>query len=693
MLFETSFAMLTGFPPFQSRTQDEIYKKVRSLTYTWPEESDCANYIPTEAKNLLSACLSLEEDARPEPDTIVDHEFFNMYPGCIPCELDRECRFSKPAWIRNQSPRGDRPETGYGLEYESRYLSRVSHVRNSEERYYICKDFLYTECGVGKKDSGVVRRTVGKRCSKSAFAECAAEEEFGMQPVIPLPMDQVYCYLQDEGDWSIQESRPEIEPRLSPVEDEEEQVQKVSSKAAAASLARTQLALEAQLRRKEAQPKSHAAMLRQQALPPRRPARENQLRNVQSGVHQVKDGVYRESVPVTTTTQNLLSERPIRCRAPGYQEPLREKTSTLSKSASVPSLMAGRTRAQSRQYLAALAEGKLNPMNPRSSVISDSIGSKQSTDDPVKKMPDQRSRKASSNVSEIPNSQPKMPLSSFNSVSDSRSRSRSDDATKSITSTVQTKTKSTFGVRPLIRASDDAEIMPGTGINAVMRDLKLYFSNLCRARSQGTSTLTRTRRRQQKPASTQPHSYVMKWVDYTNRYGIGYVLDDGSVGCVFKADRGCPASCVVVRDGERHIRRRARAQESSNPKNAYSEVDQLVPRTGQPVEFYENVDIDPRGRQGGEIKRVLVEAKGFDTDKYSTCELAAKVRTYDTEKLKRVKLVDQFGKYMIGSLGKSVEEPSPAADTLGNTFGQYVRFYQRLGNVGIWGFGDGAFQV
>jgi hypothetical protein len=69
----------------------------------------------------------------------------------------------------------------------------------------------------------------------------------------------------------------------------------------------------------------------------------------------------------------------------------------------------------------------------------------------------------------------------------------------------------------------------------------------------------------------------------------------------------------------------------------------------------------------------------------------------EAEKVKRVKLVDQFGKYMIGSLGKAEDDEdffaNNGATSSTTANGPYVKFYQRLGNVGIWGFGDGGFQV
>ena len=196
--------MLTGYPPFQSKTQEEIYKKVKKATYGWPKDSECANYIPTEVKSLAGCCLSLAEEERPEPDQIVEHRFFNMYPGCIPRQLDPSCRHTKPTWIRDEDPRGDTRVGGYGLDHDEKYLGKISHLKDSADRYAICKDEFYAECGVGKMASGIMRKSAGRRCSKSAYAECAMEEERGLQPVIPLPEDRIYSYhAQSHEDWRL----------------------------------------------------------------------------------------------------------------------------------------------------------------------------------------------------------------------------------------------------------------------------------------------------------------------------------------------------------------------------------------------------------------------------------------------------------------------------------------------------------
>jgi hypothetical protein len=43
-------------------------------------------------------------------------------------------------------------------------------------------------------------------------------------------------------------------------------------------------------------------------------------------------------------------------------------------------------------------------------------------------------------------------------------------------------------------------------------------------------------------------------------------------------------------------------------------------------------------------------------------------------------------------LGRHGDDGLADAPASRQTSGQFIKFYQRLGNVGIWGFGDGAFQ-
>lgn len=69
------FAMLTGKPPFQSTTAEEIYRRARERDYDWPKLDTSENFISDETKDLVSILLQGPE-LRPDPDTIVQHPFF-----------------------------------------------------------------------------------------------------------------------------------------------------------------------------------------------------------------------------------------------------------------------------------------------------------------------------------------------------------------------------------------------------------------------------------------------------------------------------------------------------------------------------------------------------------------------------------------------------------------------------------------
>ncbi|KAI9369399.1 hypothetical protein BJX61DRAFT_519779 [Aspergillus egyptiacus] len=685
------FAMLTGYPPFQSKTQEEIYKKVRSLNYVWPKDSECSNHIPEEAKSLVSCCLNLDEQERPEPDDIVELAFFNMYNGCIPKRLDPNCSVQKPTWLRSIEPRGDSMTFGNGLDYDDKFSSYIKDIDDPILRYRTCKAAFYSSCGVGRKPDGVARKAAGHNSSKSAFAECTAEEEKGLQPVLPLPSDAVYKYPHIiMGDWSVPDSLP--------IRRDESSLDStvISSKSSTSSLvqSRTQVALAAAQQRRIAS-QSHAATLRQQALPGRGTVRKvPSICDPPAPAVKVLPDVRDTGLNgnATAAPTGGLTDRPIRARrgaaasysGTGSIRIEKNATAQAAKSGSDAGVLTvGKTRSQSRRMEAATQE-LIQPLpvlknRPASTALED-LSSK----------PRQPSSKSAHRESKEPmvkkvepeaNLREDPPLRSRTEAQpQSRGRSRSKTSLPS-----GTKPRSTLGLHYLLHPDDPCELLPGSSINDVTVGLRNMLSNLV------PHSPARRRATTRRP----PHAYVIKWVDYTNRYGIGYVLDDGSVGCVFKAENGQPATGVVVRDGEKHIRRKARSQDKSDAEShPYSEADQLIPRHGKPVEFYENCDI--LECRGG-IRRALIPPSLFEVRGSSG---GVKIRTdsgvdrarADAEKIKRVKLVDQFGKYMIGSLGRHGDEALPDDPVADGQPRQFVKFYQRLGNVGVWGFGDGAFQ-
>ncbi|KAL4786606.1 hypothetical protein BJX76DRAFT_320804 [Aspergillus varians] len=693
------FAMLTGYPPFQSKTQEEIYKKVRNLTYVWPKDSECANHIPEEAKSLVSSCLNLDEQERPEPDDIVEHAFFNMYHGCIPRRLDPGCSLQKPTWLRPIEPQGDSMTFGYGLDFDEKFVSYIKDLDDPILRYRTCKAAFYSSCGVGRKPDGMARKSVGHNSSKSGFAECLAEEEKGLQPLMPLPEDIVYRYPHIlMGDWSVPESLPTRRDESS----FESSV--LSSKSSSTSLrtntisqSRTQAALAAaQQRRNESQ--SHASALRQQALTGRGTVRkvpslcDPQVPAVKS-MPDVRDTGIKAG-PIHPVATGGLADRPIRTRrgaaasysVTGSIRSVENAIPHASQASNPPGMLTvGKTRSQSRKLEAAHQMAvPIIPVlkdRPVSTGLEDLPSrSRQPSVRPVHKdSRDVEVRKPGPEVTCRDNPPPRP-------RPEAHSQPMSRPGSKAFVSSGG-KPRSSLGLHSLLHPDDPCALLPGSSVDDVNIDLRNMLSNL----------VPHSTARRRNTSQRLPHAYVIKWVDYTNRYGIGYVLDDGSVGCVFKAENGQPASGVVMRDGEKHIRRKARSQEKSDTQSRpYSEADQLVPRYGSSVEFYENCSEELSECRGG-IRRALIPPSLFEVKGPSG---GIKVRTdsgverarADAEKIKRVKLVDQFGKYMIGSLGRHGEEALLDEPMTGGAPGQFVKFYQRLGNVGVWGFGDGAFQ-
>ncbi|KAJ5555756.1 hypothetical protein N7535_008189 [Penicillium sp. DV-2018c] len=370
-----------------------------------------------------------------------------------------------------------------------------------------------------------------------------------------------------------------------------------------------------------------------------------------------------------------------------------ETVPQLAKSTSMPSgLTVGKTRSQSRR-LAAADQESLQPL----------VAHKErqpSTRPEERNLPTRQTSLRSSSRADLkagvargerrrdsPIEEPAPPSLAQSKFAESAGlgRSNSTGVARSNSKTNGSRARSSLGLSPMFHSEDDCKLLPRTSLTEVNTDLRLMLSNL----------VNHAPSRRRGGARKQPHAYVIKWVDYTNRYGIGYVLDDGSVGCVFKGENGQPATSVVVRDGERHIRRKARSVDDGKQQPIYySEANQLVPRTGPPVEFYENKDDDLLGCRG--IRRALISPSLFDARSSKALKIRSTsgndIERADAEKIKRMKLVDQFGKYMIGALGRHGDEGIMDEDLPQHNSAQFIKFYQRLGNVGIWGFGDGAFQ-
>lgn len=681
-LIKFSFAMLIGYPPFQSSTQDEIYRKVKDLNYVWPTEVRCQNYIPEEAKDLVTSLLKVDATERPEPDEIVCHDFFLMHNGNgIPRLLDSSCRRGKPNWLGNRHPMGDTMDTGVRILWTD-----------------ICR-----QCGVGRKPGSEPYPVVGQDTAKTLYKQCVEEELKGRTPIVPVPEQMVYTSYPSPEFWpplldphvsedlliTARTKDPALEvpkafqmqvlPAINPQLDSEG-LNHQSDVAASFSIQP-----HGTIRSRRTNHQSHAAQLRQKAQP-------------------ILKGPGPASRPCSVPTTNLTTQ-PAPKILNSAAEPASAKPSLRdlpirrpSKSASVAAEPDSYRYNPSRLTRSSTVAGDLNKDSLKQTTlgkrgVQKSASAKLVTFDTVIHEgyvhPDRERRTRSASTRERIGAAVNPELAdtvkadaeSLRGGLPLKPRSRTKDNGSEVLSNP---------IQALIGPNEMAECLPFTSRLSVRQALKTMYTNLGDAIAMASSikdceidmTLP-------KPESIKDRPVVVKWVDYTNKFGIGYILNDGSVGCVFKGEDGNPPSCIVVRDGEEHLKKRSLA--------AYTEKHQIVPKDGHPIEFFENC-----GDVG--FKRVSVQPTEFqmDVDKGSFAErLGPGKNTYKWEKRRSVWLYDKFAKYMTRSLEKSEEDQlSPVDDVYSGrernrrtTAKAFAKFYQRLGNVGVWGFGSGSFQV
>jgi hypothetical protein len=238
----------------------------------------------------------------------------------------------------------------------------------------------------------------------------------------------------------------------------------------------------------------------------------------------------------------------------------------------------------------------------------------------------------------------------------------------------------------LFHPRERLEALPNTKPENILEGLRRLQTELDRALNSRSIAI------ESKAPPPEP-SFVVKWVDYTNKFGLGFILNNGSVGCIFKAlpvdsldkSKGyVPPSCVVVRDADRHLKNRT--------NESYVDRHQIVPISGPNIEFYEN-----KGENG--ISRGKVNPQNYKIEVGKNGEvgrLDRGVDEWDDRKRERIVLWKKFANYM-AAYGRDQDYPHDEvltrqqSETTGP--GHVVIFYQRFGDVGCWGFGDGHFQV
>ena len=654
------YAMLIGTPPFASKTQAEIYQKLKQLQYDW-KEADSQNFIPMQVKQLVSSCLNLDGSKRPEMDDLVDHDFFKI--GAVAEELEPSCRTSKPAWLEMADPRGDRVRPGYGVDYQE--ICRLS--------------------GVGKDSYGQPLAPVGGIVTKSAMVEVELENSQGCAPVIPLSEGVVYeQFTAARKEWvgarkfPVRTAVPNRKASSPPLENaldsgrarrtlREAVSRPVTSSTAAAVAPRLPVP-------------SFAAQQRQQALPTRIvstrvPSPE------ESKAHVATKAVEDEPVP----SRAYLRERPLRAPTARTSRSNTTRDATVETQRPLPKskTISGGMNKMLGDIKSALAEEE--PAPPARARImgrsashrvlpTNTIIRSESSDDSSGTRPDSSSPSKSETLSRVlhPTSgNDRRPPEAAEKLGGSRTTLRS----------VQIK------YRPhLVSTIDIAQPVPGSKPLEMLAGLRRLHESLTPSSASCTSTKSSTR------ALRSSHPVVDKWVDYTNKYGIAYMLSDNTCGVVFKSsdDNSKGSQCIVVRNGRAHYVRRTLKRET-----------QVAPQgtTAGPIEFFEQCS------EAGML-HVTRPAATFklDTEAHgenmsaAVAKLTEKLRMtkhgdVEVERMKLVVLADKFGKYMTKTLGPEEAVDGTEAEISASLESKYFcSFYQKLGNVGVWGFGVGGFQ-
>lgn len=616
--------MLTSKPPFQSSTTDEIYRRARERDYEWPDPETTQKFISAEAKDLVASMLESPE-MRPDPDTIVNHPWFQM--GYMPAQSDITPR------LRELPP--EKPEF---------YLEELSE--EMMERSYEAFREQCVECMVGSlAPVQMIRAQVWK--------EMAAEEKAALTPIIPLEEGIVYRPFEDYV--------------------RENQVRNVQASSVKSDQSRP-TSSEDTSRSVQGQP---TGLLRQ---PPQSFAAQQRAQN--------RPAAKGSSAPTTTVTTAAT---------------LTSKTASNStSSARTVTPMIGRptsseTASTSKQSLPPIEKLQITERLPETDVPREDAPTMRSRPRREAQQGEPSLRSRSDTIPK--NDAPPAPRTRLPSSGHTRTLSASsgaekkpsvtEKATSSAPATVRTRSKE-LRTTTLFNPSERPREVSGSQPDLVLDRLRRLQTELERALNSRTMAIITSK------TVTPPHpQVVIKWVDYTNKFGLGYILNDGSIGCVLRdiptAEGSSvallPPICMIIQNAERHVQRRQ---------------DEGYPDRHQPVPMNENVHFfENRGESG--LAHLAVPAEQFRVPigpDGQPVKLEPGRDAYQHRKRERIILWKKFANYMVayGRDDGAPAEEAPLARTqcpvdVAEAPSQVVTFYQRFGDVGCWVFGDGHLQV
>ncbi|KAL9055416.1 MAG: hypothetical protein Q9206_003149 [Seirophora lacunosa] len=625
------FAMICCRPPFQANCSTEIYEKAKALDYAWPEPEMVRSRVPEEVKDLVAGLLKSDPKGRLSLDEVAGHPFFSMHGGdCIPAVLDHQCKMGKPEWLSTDEPRGD--------------------VMKENTPRLALRD-LAKSCGVGYLDQkSDPFDVVGGDVDISLYKACLAEETAGTCPRVPLPCDMVYNgKTSAEARCSIRNAETPAVPSIPPAlrnrsQERLDTLPEDCSVGIIEPIPSGRLAMQ-----------SDAVHLRNTRSRPTVSQTSTRTAAGSATSESAADVDQRPSAQSVTmrAPRGLMHERPVRM------------TKTLPRNAS----------RVTRSQKSGLTNEEAIPLYDEEEKIASARLTKDQIIDQLSPNPEGKRRELAlrGKARIAANLQ-----NELNALTDGKRPPKAAVRTRTRTRTAPLRSGW------LVSSKDEVEELPKTTADDVCARLTQLESELSQAiwnaREEPRELEVNEIDAVEKPREKPP--LITKWVDYTNKLGVGYTLDNGSMGCLLKANESYdnPQCGVFVGRTRNHYQKR------TDP--GYDEAAQTVPQKGPPVEFSEMSD-------SGGITRVVVAATRFKVTADSQdggARLRPSSDVHETEKRRRLSIWSRFAEYMVRNLAVDAFTDAGVPLDNDNTSGPFLRFYQRVGNVSVWAFVDGVLQ-
>lgn len=643
------YTLAVGKAPFHAAKREEIYKKLQNREYEWPDLSKHQNDISNDLRDLVGSLL-VDEDDRPNPDQIVSHSFFKT--SFIPDHLDSSCKAIKPSWPHTRPPSAETIRRGY-----------------SESWFKLCK-----ESGVGEYAPGRMFPVVGL-VNCSLVKDVEREIKAGKAPSVPIAQGTVYLPFISE-----RKDKNKAGTNLSEIVEESSagssgagsHLMEISANDRVARPLRTIKAVPSKRFKENMNPIASDNERPETAVRVQRP--DTALRRARSNRGRTEntkkiDPVLQHSTRTYKPSSAMGGQALLTPPNEAEPEIRREPLQSVADEARALFARLDAERAAEKAVENSSKAANTLPDPPRPTNTRSRTASQQETRESETRKPPVRPRprgRVASNENQhieailpptIANTHTERPIRPnaipvpVESKTLTIAPQRRGDRKAQVAETVRTMRRP--AERPMSpqepKSASPEDIADASVRNTDPTTVLAMATNLRNNLLETLSGKVPTTKGKEKP---QALPFVTKWVDYAKKHGIGYVLSDGTVGCVFIATDDLPARHVIVRNGPSHL--------SAISADSLSKISMA----SLPLEFYSIGSTDS-------IKPMQFEGE---------------------QKKANGLLWAKFARYMCSSLS-GTSERSATPDEGGATDNIMVRYYQRLGNVGVWGFSNGCYQV